>query len=163
ISVVDLAGQKRTLTKGWEEAAEIAWSPSGTEIWFACLESGTGRSIRAVSLDGKVRGISPGLHLSLHDIASDGRVLLEDEVARNGMYFGRAGDPVERDLSWLEGSGISNISADGLLLAFTEFREGGGANQTAYLRKTDGSVPVKLGEGSAMDLSRDGKWVLVGV
>ena len=36
-----------------------------------------------------------------------------------------------------------------------------GPTQPFYLRGTDGSPAVKLGEGDAQDLSPDGKWVLV--
>jgi Tol biopolymer transport system component len=162
VCVVDLAGKKRVLTKGWINLGDIAWTPSGREIWFDSIGR-AGQAMHAVSLDGKVRVVASGIDLVLHDIAPDGRVLVEHEVAHNGMYFGRIGDSVERDLSWFEGSSVSNVSFDGKLVAFTEGREGGGANGTAYLRGTDGSIPVKLGEGQAEDLSRDGKWVMLSI
>jgi hypothetical protein len=38
--------------------------------------------------------------------------------------------------------------------------EGGGAGYSVYIRKTDGSPAVRLGEGSGQDLSPDGEWVL---
>jgi len=38
--------------------------------------------------------------------------------------------------------------------------KGAGANYAIYLRKTDGSPAVRLGDGAAMALSPDGKWVL---
>jgi hypothetical protein len=161
ISVVDLSGKKRVLTKGWISVDNLAWAPSGREIWFGSIGHGHGQATNAVSLDGDLRVLYAGVDLYVHDIASDGRVLLEQEIPHDGMYFGRFGDPAERDLSWFEGSSSSNISADGKLVAFTEGREGGGAIGTAYLRGTDGSVPVRLGEGQVEALSRDGKWVLL--
>jgi len=161
ISVLDLAGRKKTLTTGWTFVADLVWPSPGREIWFDGVAPGKSQAIRAVSLTGEIRTVVSGVDLVVHDIAADGRALVEHEVARNGMYFGRIGDPVERDLSWLEGSGAANISADGKLVAFTEDREGGGSLGTAYLRGTDGSLPVKLGEGQAEDLSRDGKWVML--
>ena len=163
ISVVDLAGRKKTLTTGWSFAADLVWPGSGREVWFDGVGQGRSQAIRAVSLIGQVRVVASGVDLVVHDISADGRALVEREVARDGMYFGRIGDPVERELSWFEGSGVANLSADGKLVAFTETREGGGAVGTAYLRGTDGSAPVKLGEGQADDLSRDGKWVLVSI
>jgi serine/threonine protein kinase len=161
VSVVDLAGRKRVLTKGWINVADIAWTPSGREIWFDSVGQGHGQVTSAVSVDGAFRVVSSGIDLVIHDIASDGRVLLEQEIPHDGMYFGRVGDPAERDISWFEGSSVGNISADGKLVAFTEGREGGGRISTAYLRGTDGSAPVKLGEGQVDDLSQDGKWVLL--
>ena len=38
--------------------------------------------------------------------------------------------------------------------------EGGGAAGSIYLRRTDGSDAVRLGDGFPEDLSPDGKWVL---
>ena len=161
VAVVDLAGRKRTLTTGWVDAGDLAWEPSGREVWFDSVGHRGGRAVRAVSLAGDVRVVVSGVDLFLHDVAPDGKTLIEREVSRNGMYFGRIGDPVERDLSWFEGSSLANISADGKLVAFTEEREGGGPAGTAYLRGTDGSAPVKLGQGPAESLSRDGNWVML--
>ena len=163
VSVVDLAGKKRVLTKGWTYIGDIVWAPSGKEIWFDSVGRGYGQAIHAVTPSGKLRVVASGIDYVIHDIASDGRVLLEQEVAHDGMYFAGVGDTAERDISWFEGSSVANLSSDGKLVAFTEQREGGGTLETAYLRGTDGSVPVRLGEGRADDLSRDGKWVLLKV
>ena len=56
-----------------------------------------------------------------------------------------------------------DLSADGKSLIFTESGEGGGENYAAYIRKTDGSPAVRLGEGFAYALSPDQKWVIGGV
>src|SRR5207249_1411408 len=53
-----------------------------------------------------------------------------------------------------------DISSDGKLVLFDETGEGGGANLGVYIRKTDGSQPVRLGYGLGMSLSPDGKWAL---
>ncbi len=96
-------------------------------------------------------------------MARDGRLLLTRDVLRVGMV-GLAGDePKERDLSWLDWSAPSDLSADGKSLVFTESGEGGGQNYAAYIRKTDGSPVVRLGEGSAYALSPDQKWVIGGI
>ena len=70
------------------------------------------------------------------------------------------GSAEERDLSWLDWSVPSDISSDGQTLIFTEGGEGGGADYSVYMRKTDGSPAVRLGEGFAESLSPDGQWVL---
>jgi len=72
----------------------------------------------------------------------------------------RPGEAKERDLSWLDWSAPTDLSADGKTLVFLESGEGGGENYAAYIRKIDGSPAVRLGEGSAHALSPDGKWVI---
>jgi Tol biopolymer transport system component len=52
------------------------------------------------------------------------------------------------------------MSHDGKKVLFSEAGEGGGAGYSVYLRGTDGSPAVRLGEGSAQDLSADGEWAL---
>jgi Tol biopolymer transport system component len=52
------------------------------------------------------------------------------------------------------------LSEDGKTAVFTEQSESGGSGYSVYLRKLDGSAPVRLGEGNALALSPDGKWVL---
>jgi len=65
------------------------------------------------------------------------------------------GETRERDLSWLDGTVPVDISTDGTTLLFYEAIEGGGGTGTVYVRKTDGSPPVRLGEGYALALSPD--------
>jgi hypothetical protein len=65
----------------------------------------------------------------------------------------------DRDLSWLNTSHARALSQDGQTLLFAETALG--TNYGVCLRKTDGSPVVRLGEGWPMDLSADGKWVLV--
>jgi len=64
------------------------------------------------------------------------------------------------DLSWFDGSSLEALSADGRTVLFGEIRGGGGAAQGIYLRQTDGSPAVRLGDGYPNDLSPDGRWVL---
>ena len=49
---------------------------------------------------------------------------------------------------------------DARVLLFDEEGEAGGANYTVFLRKSDRSPVVRLGEGNAMAISPDGKWAL---
>jgi hypothetical protein len=70
------------------------------------------------------------------------------------------GETVERDLSWLDLSAARALTPDGKMLLFSEESGSVGVNYAVALRQTDGSPVVRLGEGSAEDLSRDGKWAL---
>ena len=161
VVVADRQGVKRTLTSEWASAQGLAWSPDGREIWFTAAEKGMNSSLRAVTLDGRMRTIETGPgRLTLLDISRQGRVLLSRDQSRVGILGRGPGDSGERDLSWLDSSGSSDISADGRWLLFTESGEGGGPRYGCYLRKTDGSPPVRLGDGQSTALSPDGKWAL---
>jgi Tol biopolymer transport system component len=70
------------------------------------------------------------------------------------------GSTKEHDLAWFDYSTAADLSADGRFLLFYEWGEGASGIHTVYLRKTDGSDPVRLGEGKPLALSPDGKWAL---
>ena len=97
---------------------------------------------------------------TLHDVSRDGRVLLARDGVRSRMAVLPPGETRERDLSWLDGTIPADISTDGTTLLFFEGGEGGGGTGTVYVRKTDGSPPVRLGEGYALALSPDKRWAL---
>src|SRR5262249_2883330 len=161
ICVVDLGGNKRVLSTGWSSLRGLAWSPSANEIWFAGSNSGVRRSLYAVSVSGHLRPLLsvPGSVL-LHDVARDGRVLLGQENLRRVVLGLVPGGADERDLTWLDWSGLRDLTPDGRWLLFDEQGDGGGPNYSIYMRKTDGSPAVRLGDNDAFSISDDGKWVL---
>jgi len=161
LAVVDLAGKKRRITKEWESAFGIAWAPSGREIWFTASEQGAVRELYAVSLSGRLRAVyrAPS-SLSVLDISRSGRVLLALEDLRIGLLGAGPGDAEERELSWLDRSLARSISSDGRLLVFTEQSQAIGNEYVVCARRTDGSPVTRLGQGTAMAISPDGKWVL---
>jgi sugar lactone lactonase YvrE len=161
VAVIDLAGKKTKLTGQWASEHGLAWAPDGGEVWFTATEAGANRSLYAVSLSGRLRVVTrvPG-GLKLHDIARSGKVLLTRESPRVGILGMLQGDTRERDMSFLDYSFAADMSPDGRLLLFDEEGEAGGANYTVYLRKSDHSPVVRLGEGNALGLSPDGKWAL---
>lgn len=164
IAVVDLSGKKKTLSTGWETAWGLGWSPNGSEIWFSSTRLGYGRYLSAVNLTGKERLLArePGT-LTLQDVARDGRVLITRDVPRVGMVGVTSGGTKERDLSWLDWSAPKDLSVDGKQLLFTESGEAGGENYSTYMRGTDGSPAIRLGDGASFALSPDQKWVLAGL
>jgi Tol biopolymer transport system component len=161
VAVVDLSGKKTTLTGKWASEHGLAWTPSGDEIWFTATEAGANRSLYAVTQAGKLRVVArvPG-GLKLHDISRKGRVLLTRESPRVGIRGVLAGDARERDMSFLDYSFAADLAPDGKTLLFDEEGEAGGANYTVFLRKSDQSPVVRLGEGNALALSPDTKWAL---
>jgi eukaryotic-like serine/threonine-protein kinase len=161
ICLVDLEGHKRVLSGGWSSLNGLVWSPSGKEVWFAGSDTGSSRSLYAVNLSGRVRPILrvPG-SLVLYDIAPDGRVLLAQEDTRRFILGLTPGSDKERDLSWLDWSNPRDLTPDGRWMLFDEQGEGGGPNYSIYVRKTDGSPAVRVGDYDAFSISDDGKWIL---
>jgi serine/threonine protein kinase/Tol biopolymer transport system component len=162
VELVDLMGKRRTLSSGWESADGLAWAPGGGEVWFAATKLGAARALYAVALSGKERLLArvPG-SLTLQDISRDGQVLLTRDMVRVGMIGKAPEGSQERDLSWLDFSVPLDLSSDGKILLFAESGEGGGPRYTTFIRGTNGSPAVRLGEGFALALSPDGKWALV--
>jgi eukaryotic-like serine/threonine-protein kinase len=161
VAIVDLAGKKKTLSEGWDSIQGLAWSPKGDEVWFSATRTGGDRSLFAVNLSGNVRLLArvPG-ELTLLDVSRDGTVLLTRGNDRAGMIGLAPGETKERDLSWLDWSVPASLSPDGNEILFQEAGEGGGPKYAVYIRKTDGSPAIRLGEGSGIALSPDGKWAL---
>ncbi len=161
VAVVDLAGNKTALSTGWISVQGLAWTPNGEEVWFTATKAGIARALYAVSLSGKERLLArvPGV-LTLQDISRPGRVLIRRDHSRIGLIALPPGDSKGVDLSWLDSSIVRDISADGKTILFDESGEGGGARYAIFLRKTDGSAAVRIGEGTAQGLSPDGKWAL---
>ncbi|MEX0976698.1 MAG: hypothetical protein WDZ50_06340 [Woeseia sp.] len=161
IATVDRAGRKTTLTPQYAQIFGLAWN--GDEVWFTAAEDRPllRDSVLAVSPGGKIRRVTQLLgNGSLHDVSPDGRVLLSRTDDRAGIAVRVHDMGSERDLSWLDSPGISDITADGTTILFTETGTGGGSGGSIYLRATDGSPAVRLGDGFAMALSPDGRWAL---
>ena len=155
VAVVDRNGKVRTLTNAFPDIRGLAWHPSGKEIWFS-----EGHSLWAVTLDGHQRLVwsGPG-GVRLSDISRDGRVLLVRENRRRGISGLFPGHTAETDLSWQDWSLLTRISPDGKWIYFAEEGDGGGTKYSAYMRATDGSPAIRLGEGCPFGLSPDGKWL----
>jgi serine/threonine protein kinase len=155
-------GTPRVLSRGWSAVTGLAWTPRGDEIWFTAAGFGTTASLFAVDLSGRVRTISPSTNrMTIHDIDRDGRVLVTEGRYRLRINaVGSSGDD-ERDLSWLDGSVVTDLSSDGATVLINEVSAGAGTPlYAAYLRKTDGSSAIRIGEGAMPRLSPDGRWAV---
>jgi len=161
VEVVDLTGKRTVLSEGWESEEGVAWSPQGDEVWFTAIKYGLAHALYAVTPSGKqrlVERIAGGL--TLMDIARDGRVLITRDDERYGIMGLAARMNQVQDLSWLDYAVSADISPDGKMVLFDEEGDGGGPNYSIFLRRTDGSPPTHLGEGTAGALSPDGNWVI---
>jgi eukaryotic-like serine/threonine-protein kinase len=162
VALVDMNGHKRTLSQTYGGGAVgLAWSPGGDEVWVTATVIGIDRSVFAVPLSGKERLVARvPADLTLQDVLPNGRALLARDSWRRGLIVRRGSDATEHDFTWLDWSYPVTLSADGQTLLFREEGEAGGPTYAVYLRKTDGSPAVRLGDGLSLALSPDGKWAL---
>ena len=162
VAVIDLKGEKTTLSTGWVSVQGLAWSASGEEVWFTATASGNSRALYAVNLSGEVRLVNRVAgSLTLHDISRRGQVLLTRDNTQIGMMGLAPGETEERDLAWLDWSLGRDLSDDGQTLLFTEAGEGTGVEYGVFLRNIKDSTVRRLGDGSALALSPCQEWALV--
>ncbi len=161
VAIIDRAGNKKSLTQIYAAADGLAWSPDGRAIWYTAAAAGSHLVLHRVSLSGEDRLVEdvPGITV-LYDISKDGRLLVDSRDTRRGIVGLSPGTSEEHDLSWLDWSNVRDISADGKEILFDEQGGGAGEKYGVFLRKTDGSPAVRLGDGYAVGLSRDGRWAL---
>ncbi|HKH98384.1 MAG TPA: winged helix-turn-helix domain-containing protein [Candidatus Sulfotelmatobacter sp.] len=162
LAVTDLAGHRKTLSRQFGSIAGLAWSPDGEAIWFSGSEVGSyPRALFKVTTTGQqllVRQESS--NTVLHDVSRDGHLLVTRDTIR-GEVFGRIfPENKERELGWGDNSIATDLSPDGAMILLSVQGEASGRGYDVYVRKTDGSSGVRLGEGFPIQFSQDGKWVL---
>jgi serine/threonine protein kinase/Tol biopolymer transport system component len=161
VAVVDPAGKKTVLSGEWSSEEGMAWTPAGDEVWFTASKGGEAEALYAVTLSGSERLVlRTTSHLTLHDISRDGHVLLDSYSDTANIAGLLPGETKERDFSWLVQGWLSDFSPDGKTILIHIVGEGAGINYAVYLRRTDGSPAIRLGDGDGPRLSPDGKWVL---
>jgi hypothetical protein len=141
-----------------------SWGPDGEEIWFTASDAIEGRPLEAVSLSGRRRVLAriPGA-MTIYDVSRDGLVLLEHAFTRVRVFARAPGEAGEREVSVFDRTALGDLSADGRLVLLSERGAATGSRQFIYLRRTDGSPPMRLAdEGEPWSLSPDGRWALVG-
>ena len=160
VIAADGKGKEKKLSSGWVSLEGILWSPAGDEIWFTSTSSGSAENPHAVTLSGKQRTITnvPG-GVWLEDLRN-GIALMVTHQIRIGIRGVAPGAKEERELGWFGWSIVRDISRDGHKILFEEEGDGGGPNYTVFLRDTDGSPPVRIGEGLSGAISPDNKWAI---
>ena len=161
VCVVDRSGHVQALTPEYESEQGVAWHPNGKEIWFTAIEKGNDLNLKAVTLSGKIRMVLDlPMGIALQDIAPDGSVLVSLDSKRLAMAFGPLGSKADVELSWHDWNVAKDISRDGKFVLFEDASEAAGPGYAVALRNVDGTLPVRLGDGSAGGLSPDGKWAI---
>ena len=161
VSVVDSSAHKRSLSTTQASILGLAWTPDGKEVWFSGSQPGLPASLNAVDLFGRQRVLTriPD-SLVIQDIARDGRVLAMRGTQRVSTYVVGPGQSQERDLTIVNWSLLRAISRDGREVLLEEQGAGSHPESDLYIRASDGSPPVRIGEGNGWDFSPDMKWVL---
>ncbi len=159
--LVDRAGRRATANVGLPLQG-FAWAPDGESLLVTAGESSMRRTLRRVTLDGKVTEVhAVAGTLVLEDVARDGRVLIHHGFERIGARARAPGDVEEREMSVFAWSEVADLSADGTRVLLTD--HGTGVRGVAFLRPTSGGPAVRLGEGWGLGLSTDARWALVGL
>src|SRR5215470_315803 len=159
VMVLDAHNAARALTSDLPACGGLAWTPSGSEIWYTAGDWAAD-TLRGAPLNGggyEVYRSTGGMWIE--DIGPDGTVLFTlIEEAGDISLLARSA-PSWRNLAWFGDAELAALSDDGQLLAFSDGRSARSGMQI-LVRKTDGSPPKSLGEGYALDLSADRKTVL---
>ena len=164
VTIIDSDGRGNPKSFGeFSSLYGLAWSPKDDEVWFTADPTTTtiARRLMAVSLSGSFRllAAAPG-DLTLHDVSPDGTAIIAIDDRERKIFFSASKDSPEKELTWLDRAVLVALSPDGKQVLFHEGGKGGGSFGTLFLRKTDGSAAVRLGEGYAIALSPDQKWIL---
>ncbi|HLL24335.1 MAG TPA: protein kinase [Kofleriaceae bacterium] len=153
--------EPRVLVDNFASIAGLAWAPDGRTLWFTGARDHALSTLHAVTLDRARTAIAetPG-RLRLHDVARDRRAVVTVDAWRLRT---RAGDTAgARDCSQSEVSFVTDISADGALLAVAEL---GAADIAAgaYLVPIAGGTPLRLGPGTPLAIAPGGRHVVANI
>jgi hypothetical protein len=155
IALADRQGGVRRLTPYYPTGRSLSWTPDGNEIWYTASLTGDDSGLYAVTPAGKIRTVmrSP-TELIIEDISASGKVLLESVRFQIEMGVKRSGETVPRDIE--NGVDIGAMSTDGALVLFNRFK---GTDYEAFVRKSDGTAAIKIGQGYGSGITADGSMV----
>ena len=169
LKVVDRQSNVRTLAGEYWGQEGIAWAPDGQTVFYSAADAGAdGYFPRAVAASGSSapRAALPNAGVVyLHDISPGGRWLVMRVDDYRSLRALLPGKTEEREFPWLGSTGgaTPELSPDRTLLLFSDESESAGSNYAVAVRKTDGSPPVRLGDGYPAGFSPDGTKVLAGI
>ncbi len=164
VKLIDIATRKiSTLTPEFESLQPLAWMPDGKQLLFAGTQESFNRHIIAVTLDGGMREIlALPTGANIFDVARDGRMLISTNP-QNTEVTVYLPNGIQRALPYLNAPTGPILTRDGKYVVFSDDSDVAGRFYGVMVRKIDGSPPARLGEGNAMGISYDGKWVLADV
>jgi hypothetical protein len=155
------SGRVRVLASGWDSIGGVAWDPDGRRALFTAAGRGMNSAVHAATLSGEVELVAQSTgRLRLHDVASDGRLLVTLDTWRLRTQVGEVpgrGDSAAAgaDRSQSAFSLVTDLSADGRTLLMAELGDVAAENG-AYLTPADGGPALRVGEGVPVALSPSG-------
>jgi eukaryotic-like serine/threonine-protein kinase len=162
--ILHLKNGQKTLSKDFSGIVGLAWENAG-DLLFTATEAGVGggRAIFRFAINGGQSLVRrESVALTIHDVTSDGGLLLTRDV-QGDEVFGhfQDGDP-DRIVGCLDVCVPADLSADGSQLLFSGQGEGVAPNYKAYLLPTaTGAAPKLLGNGQPTGFAPDMQSVLV--
>ncbi len=149
LKIVDAGGAVRAQGPFIRGSLGLAWSPRSDEVWYG--------GIQALSIEGKVRQVWSSTSAAIQDVARDGRVLFIEQTGRREIVGYPAPGAAARNLTALNWSFPTDITASGDTVLFYEQQVEPSA---IYTRKLDGSPAIRLGDGEGYGFSPDGRWAV---
>ncbi|MFI5095387.1 MAG: winged helix-turn-helix domain-containing protein [Candidatus Acidiferrales bacterium] len=163
LEILDLTGNKKILSLEFTSIEGLAWDPAGDAIWFSGSELGpfAPRAVFKLTIRGQQHLVRREAgNITLRDVSRDGHLALTRDTYR-GEVFGRIdSENKEREYGWLDNSFAADLSRDGSTVLLSVQGEASASGYAVYVRKTDGSPAVRLGDGFPLQFSPDGKWVM---
>jgi Tol biopolymer transport system component len=157
--VVDRAGKLTRLVRGAKFIAGITWAPDGREVWWSGNGTGNTAVLEAVDLSGRGRVVyRSGGNTKIADRLATGTALVIQSSLRRELSLVTRGSNAERDLSWLDWSFPTDMSADGRRVLISEQGDATKEDYLLYLRPTDGSPGIEVGLGHGATISPDGRF-----
>jgi serine/threonine protein kinase len=162
VVVVDRGGQTRVLLEKWASVSALAWAPTGEEVWLTGEPSHLTDALWALRPGRAARLLYRGTgSLMLQDVRRERRALvLEDDMRQELAVLNVATKDIDDHIGLFDWAAMGGLSNDGHSILFSEAGVATNEPYWLYLRKTDGSEPVKLGSGKGLGISPDGRWVL---
>jgi len=159
VKVVDRSGKVTSVSPEYPAEEGLAWSADGRRILYSAAQTSDYR-VYAVPVEGGAAPeptiTAPG-SLVVHDVGPGGQLIVTNENTRYGVSGRGKGQDVERELTPLDQAWSARLSRDGSFAVFTDGR--GGHDYAVVLRAFDGKPAVRLGDGDALALSPDERWV----
>lgn len=139
----------------------LAWSADGKEIWFGATSAKERGIIQTITLDGKRRVVDWMPETQLDDIGPKGEALVETFRGWSGTRVRGTAENRDTDISWFGENVSAGLSTDGNRIFVTESGAASGGASGVYMRSRRGTAPVRLCDGSLVNVSPNGEWISV--
>ena len=162
--ILHLRNGQKTLSKDFSGIVGLAWENAG-DLLFTATETGVGggRAIFRFAINGRQSLLRrESVALTIHDITSDGGLLLTREVQGDEVFSHFQDGNPDRIVSCLNVCLPADLSADGSQLLVSGQGEGVEPLYKAYVLPTaNGAAPKLLGNGQPTAFAPDMQSVIV--